>query len=69
MAELGTRLNEAESALHSLLTGTKAVKVKKDGREVEYTQATVSQLRTYIETLKRQLNMVSSRRRPAGVGL
>jgi len=69
MADLGTRLDEAESALHSLLTGTKAVKVKKDGREVEYTQATVSQLKAYIETLKGQLNMVSGRRRPAGVGL
>ena len=69
MADLQTRLDEAETAYHRLVTGTKAVSIKKDGREVTYTTATVSQLRTYIESLKRQLNIVSSRRGPAGVGL
>ena len=69
MSDLTTRLNEAENALHSLLTGSKAVKVKKDGREVEFTPVDINQLRSYIATLQHQLKITSTRRRPVGVGL
>lgn len=64
-----TRLTEAQTALHELQTGTKAVKVKKDGREVEFTPANIYRLTAYIEELKAQLGQSTRRRRPAGVGL
>jgi len=61
-------LNEAESAYHSLMTGTMAVSIHKDGRQVEYNRANIDKLRNYIEDLKSQLGLKTSRRLPpAGV--
>jgi hypothetical protein len=62
------QLTEARNALHQLMTGTKAVKVQKDGRSVEFTPINISALRQYINQLEQTVTS-SKRRRPAGVSL
>lgn len=59
------RLIEAQNALHELVTGGKPVKIKKDGREIEFAPANKAQLEHYIQSLKSELG--THRRRPAGV--
>lgn len=69
-ATLQVRLNEAEAALHALLTGAKASCVQYGGlggsQTVNYTQANIGDLRAYIADLKRQLG-VPTRRRAIGL--
>lgn len=65
---LQQQLDEARSAYHQLMTGTKAVRIQKDGRLVEFSRATVNELRSYINDLEAQLGL-SRRRPPAGVRL
>lgn len=65
---LQQQLDEARSAYHQLMTGTKAVRIQKDGRLVEFSRATVNELRNYISDLEAQLGL-SRRRPPAGVRL
>jgi len=60
------QLAEAQTALHKLMTGKKAVKVQKEGRMVEFTPINISALRQYIQELEQKVNS-ASRRRPAGV--
>lgn len=60
-----TRLAEATTARHKLLTGTRVVKVNKDGMSVEYTSATLSDLNAYISELELLVSGTSNRRRPA----
>lgn len=62
-------LKEAEQAYHNLMTGTATVRVKKDGREVEFGRADANKLKAYIEQLKAELGIATRRRRPAGVYL
>jgi hypothetical protein len=54
---LRTRLSEAESSLHALLTGTRVVKVTRDGRSLEYTSGSrsIEALKTYIAQLKAEI--------------
>ncbi len=59
------QLDEARAALHDLIIGKKAVKLKKDGREIEFTPATKMSLEQYIRQLQTELGV--SHRRPAGV--
>lgn len=60
-------LEDAEIALHKLVTGQKAIKVQQNGRSVEYQQTDIEKLQYYISTLKAELGLTSNRRRPAGV--
>lgn len=47
------RLLEAETALHSLMTGRAIVSVTdENGESVSYTRAKVSDLQTYVRALK-----------------
>jgi hypothetical protein len=53
---LQERLDEAETALHELLTGRAVVEVRDmDGSSIRYTRAQVPALRRYIDELKAQL--------------
>jgi len=61
-------LTEARAALHSLIIGKKAVKVQMNGRSVEYTPASKSQLEQYINQLETELGLTQARR-PARVYL
>ena len=55
-AVLQTRLEEARSAYHSLVTGTAArVVVDQNGERVEFTTTTRGALATYISSLESQL--------------
>lgn len=65
---LQQKLDDARTAYHQLMTGTKAVRVQKDGRLVEFSRATAHELRNYITDLEAQLG-ISRRRPPAGVRL
>lgn len=57
ISELQTRLSEAETALHRLLTGTQVVQVRDaSGRQVSYSASNLKDLRAYIADLKRQLD-------------
>lgn len=60
------RLEEAEDALHLLLTGTQEVRIQYDNTSVQYTQANIAELRLYIATLKGEVDS-TLRRRPFGV--
>lgn len=58
MAVTQTHLDEAEAALHALLTGKAVTRFRdQNGETVEYTSANRAQLSTYIESLRRQLGV------------
>ncbi|HHL9294616.1 TPA: phage head-tail joining protein, partial [Escherichia coli] len=52
-----------------LMIGRAVVSVSKDGRQVQYSRATIGELRQYIEELESALGVSGRRRGPAGVGL
>ena len=58
-------LAAARAALHDLMTGKRAT-VQKDGRRVEFTATSVSDLKKYIAELEVQTGMTQRRRGPAG---
>lgn len=62
-------LNEARKALHELLLGKKAVSISKDGRQVQFNQTSIADLRRYINEIETALGMASRRGPPAGVRL
>jgi hypothetical protein len=68
-AILSTRLAEAETALHNLITGKMVrVAVDQNGERVEFTMTNVSQLRAYIAELTSMIATptASAVRRPIG---
>lgn len=67
-ATLRSRLAEAETALHRLLTGTKVVSVKTDAGETTYSAADSAGLRAYIAELKGQLGETAGTRRGTRIG-
>ncbi len=57
---LKTRLTEAETAYHDLMTGRSArVFVDQNGERVEYVSANAYRLATYIQELKRRIAAAS----------
>lgn len=68
-----TRRDEAENALHALLTGSQAVEIQDQNLErITYTRASVGELRKYIADLAAQIAAMSggsnaSAYGPAGV--
>jgi len=65
-AALTTRLADARSAYHSLMTGISArVVVDQNGDRVEFTAANRSALASYIIQLESQLGCVQLSMRPA----
>ncbi|EKC7217686.1 gpW family protein [Salmonella enterica] len=63
-----TELIEARAALHGLMTGKRVATVQKDGRRVEFTATSVSDLKKYIAEMEASLK-TGGRRGPAGVRL
>ncbi|EER4396352.1 phage tail protein, partial [Escherichia coli] len=59
-------LAAARAALHDLMTGKRVATVQKDGRRVEFTTTSVSDLKKYIAELEVQTGMTQRRRGPAG---
>jgi hypothetical protein len=59
-------LDGARSALHDLMTGKRVATVQKDGRRVEFTATSVSDLKKYIADLEVQIGITQRRRGPAG---
>lgn len=58
MATLQERLDEAEAAYHSLMTGQSVVSVRdQNGESVTYSQVNAVKLSSYIAELKRQLGL------------
>lgn len=62
-------LNEARKALHQLLLGQKVVSVTKNGRQVQFSQTSIADLRNYILEIEIGLGLKTGRRPPAGVRL
>ncbi|QFS83992.1 gpW family head-tail joining protein [Roseivivax sp. THAF197b] len=54
-AILEQNLADAETALHKVMIGQSVTVVSYDGHRTEFTPAMESQLRRYINSLKRQL--------------
>jgi hypothetical protein len=55
-----TRLNQAETAYHELMTGRQPrVLVDQNGERVEYNPSNAFRLAAYIADLKRQLGLIS----------
>ena len=63
------KLEQAEFALHQLLTGTKQVTVRYDETSVTYNQASIEQLRLYIAELKGQLGIANTTKRGGPFGV
>lgn len=63
---LETQLLEARDAYHKLLTGQAVVRIQRDGKIVEFSQASKKDLAAYISSLESQLGGAGRRRRPAG---
>ncbi|HGG5994103.1 TPA: phage head-tail joining protein [Salmonella enterica subsp. diarizonae serovar 61:r:z53] len=61
-------LVEAHAALHDLMMGKRVATVQKDGRRVEFTATSVSDLKRYIAEMEASLK-TGGRRGPAGVRL
>lgn len=61
-----TELDSARAALHDLMTGKRVATVQKDGRRVEFTATSVSDLKKYIAELESQIGVKQRRRGPAG---
>lgn len=59
-----TQLLEARDALHNLMTGQSVVRIQRDGKLVEFTQASKRELTAYIASLESQLGSSGRRRRP-----
>lgn len=59
-------LDAARAALHDLMTGKRVATVQKDGRRVEFTATTVTDLKKYIADLESQVGTIQRRRGPAG---
>lgn len=60
-------LDDARRALHELLTGSRVTSVSKDGRQVQFSQADIGALRSYIIEIELALGLQSRRGPPAGV--
>lgn len=54
-ATLQTYLDDAIAARHALATGQTVVELWRDGRRVNYSQATLSQLTDYIKQLQQEI--------------
>jgi hypothetical protein len=65
--DLQTRLDEAQDALHRLMTGKGRVRVEYEGKMVIYTQANIGDLRAYILELQVQLGQKPGRSRASTV--
>ncbi|MFM0888225.1 gpW family protein [Citrobacter freundii] len=59
-------LDAARAALHDLMMGKRVATVQKDGRRVEFTATSVSDLKKYIAELESQVGTTPRRRGPAG---
>lgn len=59
-------LEAARAALHDLVMGKRVATVQKDGRKVEFTATSVSDLKKYIADLESQVGSTLRRRGPAG---
>lgn len=62
---LETQLLEAREAMHNLMTGQAVVRIQRDGKNVEFSQANRKDLAAYIASLESQLGSAGRRRRPA----
>ncbi|ENT2068148.1 gpW family head-tail joining protein [Salmonella enterica] len=62
-------LAEARQALHELLLGKRVVSISKNGRQVQFTQINIVDLRNYIAEIESGLGLPSCRRGPVGVRL
>ncbi|MBU4683273.1 MULTISPECIES: phage head-tail joining protein [Cedecea] len=61
-----SELDAARAALHDLMMGKRVATVQKDGRRVEFTATSVTDLKKYIADLESQVGTISRRRGPAG---
>lgn len=56
------QLEEARAARHKILTGTKAVKIQRGDRQVEYNPTNLPALESYIAELESALGLRRPRR-------
>ena len=61
-----TELDAARAALHDLMMGKRVATVQKDGRRVEFTATSVTDLKKYIADLESQVGTTSRRQGQIG---
>jgi len=70
IATLNARLEEAEAALHALLTARKPVTLRKaDGSTVTYQLAQGKELQAYVSDLKAQIAVAGGGRGRRAIGV
>ncbi|MFP8968580.1 gpW family head-tail joining protein [Pokkaliibacter sp. CJK22405] len=57
-------LAAAKLAYSNLITGRQVVQIQRDGRTINFQPAEASILKSYIESLERELGLMGRRRRP-----
>lgn len=62
-----TKLAEAREAYHALVTGQSVVRIQRDGKTVEFSQASKRDLAAYIASLESQTGGAGRRMRPGRV--
>lgn len=62
-----TKLTEAREAYHALLTGQRVVRIQRDGKIVEFSEANKRDLAAYISSLETQAGGAGRRMRPGRV--
>lgn len=65
MSDVQTRLQDAETALHALMTGSMMETVERDGVRITYTRTNIGDLRRYIAELRSQQSSAATPRRRA----
>jgi hypothetical protein len=59
----------AREALQNLMTGKRVASIQKDGRRVDYSPASIPDLKQYITEMESELGMLRRRRAPARFSL
>lgn len=60
LSQLQTWLTEAETARHQLATGAAVVEIMRDGRRLQYRNASLPQLEAYIRTLESDIEKATA---------
>jgi len=60
MATCETKLAEAKTALHALVTGEQVASVTVNGRTTQYTQTNIAELRRYVLELENECGVLNS---------
>lgn len=68
-AEWQTRFDEADAALHKLMTGGNVVSIRYGEKEVQYAKGNIAELRKYVQYLADRLAACNGTARRSAIGI